>query len=251
MHRAFLHWEWLCWEWVGRWCVVAHLDWGHKAIPLPAHGAQILVGRAAISQRFAHLHDVRVEPHIADKLPRPHGLQQFLFTHDPVMPRHEVGQHLEHFGAQWYQDPGVVQLIALGIKMVGAKHIVHTDPFLWGHGTALALVTVFGTLADGSERLISAKTLRAARASNGRHTDLVLGFPLEFGLGFGLSGPEGHFGPNPAAFGHDGFGGSAVGADPEAGVAFAYVMNRMGMNLVDDPRKMALITAVYESLASS
>ena len=117
-----------------------------------------------------------------------------------------------------------------------------------GHGTALGLVTVAGTLVDGSERLISAKTLQVARAGNGRHTDLVLGFPLEFGLGFGLSGPEGHFGPNPAAFGHDGFGGSAVGADPEAGVAFAYVMNRMGMNLADDPRKMALITAVYQSL---
>jgi CubicO group peptidase (beta-lactamase class C family) len=119
-----------------------------------------------------------------------------------------------------------------------------------GHGTALGLVTVFGTLTDGSGRLISAKTLEAARASQGRHTDLVLGFPLEFGLGFGLSGPEGHFGPNPAAFGHDGFGGSAVGADPEAGVAFAYVMNRMGMNLVDDPRKMTLLDAVYRSLAA-
>jgi CubicO group peptidase (beta-lactamase class C family) len=119
-----------------------------------------------------------------------------------------------------------------------------------GHGTALGLVTVFGTLTDGSGRLISAKTLEAARASQGRHTDLVLGFALEFGLGFGLSGPEGHFGPNPAAFGHDGFGGSAVGADPEAGVAFAYVMNRMGMNLVDDPRKMTLIDAVYRSLAA-
>ena len=119
-----------------------------------------------------------------------------------------------------------------------------------GHGTALGLVTVFGTLTDGSGRLISAKTLEAARTSQGRHTDLVLGFPLEFGLGFGLSGPEGHFGPNPAAFGHDGFGGSAVGADPEAGVAFAYVMNRMGMNLVDDPRKMTLIDAVYRSLAA-
>jgi len=119
-----------------------------------------------------------------------------------------------------------------------------------GHGTALGLVTVFGTLADGSERLVSAKTLKAARTGNGRHTDVVLGMPLEFGLGFGLSGPEGHFGPNPAAFGHDGFGGSAVGADPEAGVAFAYVMNRMGTSLVDDPRKMALIGAVYRSLAA-
>ena len=117
-----------------------------------------------------------------------------------------------------------------------------------GHGTALGLVTVFGALTDGSGRLISVKTLEAARTSQGRHTDVVLGFPLEFGLGFGLSGPEGHFGPNPAAFGHDGFGGSAVGADPEAGVAIAYVMNRMGMNLVDDSRKMSLIDAVYRCL---
>jgi CubicO group peptidase (beta-lactamase class C family) len=120
-----------------------------------------------------------------------------------------------------------------------------------GHGTALGLVTVFGALADGSERLISAKTLQAARTGNGRFDDVVLGMPLEYGLGFGLSGPEGHFGPNEAAFGHDGFGGSAVGADPEAGVAFAYVMNRMGMNLVDDPRKMALIAAVYRSLGKA
>jgi CubicO group peptidase (beta-lactamase class C family) len=119
-----------------------------------------------------------------------------------------------------------------------------------GHGTALGLVTVYGTLADGSERLISAKTLQLARTGQGRFTDLVLGFPLEFGLGVGLSGPEGHFGPNPAAFGHDGFGGSTVGADPEAGIAFAYVMNRMGLGLADDPRKMALIAAIYRSLGA-
>ncbi len=118
-----------------------------------------------------------------------------------------------------------------------------------GHGTALALATIFGAVADGSERLISARTMEAARAGNGLHTDQVLGFGVEFGLGWGLSGDDHHFGPNPAAFGHDGFGGSAVGGDPEAGVAFAYVMNRMGMNLVDDPRKMAIIDGVYKSLA--
>ena len=119
-----------------------------------------------------------------------------------------------------------------------------------GHGTAMGLATVFGTLVDGSERLISAKTMEAARTGQGRHTDLVLGFPVTFGLGFAISGPEGHFGPNQAAFGHDGFGGSAVGADPEAGVAFAYVMNRMGMTLVNDPRKKTLVDAVYQSLGA-
>jgi CubicO group peptidase (beta-lactamase class C family) len=116
-----------------------------------------------------------------------------------------------------------------------------------GHGTALALATVFGALVDGSERLISAATLRSACAGQGRYTDLVLGLPLEWGLGFALSGAEHHYGPNPAAFGHDGFGGSAVCADSDAGVAIAYVMNRMGLNLADDSRKMALIDAVYRS----
>jgi CubicO group peptidase (beta-lactamase class C family) len=118
-----------------------------------------------------------------------------------------------------------------------------------GHATALGLATILGTVADGSGRLVSAATLEKARTGQGRYTDLVLGIPIEFGLGYGLSGADHHYGPNPAAFGHDGFGGSAVGADPEAGVAFAYVMNRMGMNLVDDPRKMAVIDGVYQSLA--
>jgi CubicO group peptidase (beta-lactamase class C family) len=116
-----------------------------------------------------------------------------------------------------------------------------------GHGTALALATIFGALVDGSERLISASTLEAACTGQGRCTDLVLGIPLEFGLGFGLSGPEHHYGPNPAAFGHDGFGGSAVWADPEAGLAGAYVMNRMGVNLLDDGRRMALVEGIYRS----
>jgi CubicO group peptidase (beta-lactamase class C family) len=121
-------------------------------------------------------------------------------------------------------------------------------PAVNGHGTALALATIFGSLVDGSERVICDTTVQAARTGQGRCTDLVLGVPLEFGLGFGLSGPEHHFGPNPDAFGHDGFGGSAVWADPDTGVAGAYVMNRMGMNLLDDERKMALIDGIYRSL---
>ena len=76
----------------------------------------------------------------------------------------------------------------------------------------------------------------------------MLGVPLDWGLGFALSGPERHYRPNPAAFGHDGAGGSAVCADPEAGFAFSYVMNGMAWSLVDDQRKMALLDAVYASV---
>jgi len=36
--------------------------------------------------------------------------------------------------------------------------------------------------------------------------------------------------------------------DPEAGVAVGYVMNHMGNQLNGDPRKVAVIQAIYESI---
>lgn len=40
---------------------------------------------------------------------------------------------------------------------------------------------------------------------------------------------------------------STRSADAQRGVGFGYVMNRMGLLLRDDPRKMALIKALYRS----
>jgi CubicO group peptidase (beta-lactamase class C family) len=117
-----------------------------------------------------------------------------------------------------------------------------------GHGTAAALATIMGTLVDGSQRLISEKTLRRACVGHGIHTDLVLGIPVQFGLGYGVTGELYLYGRSESSFGHDGFGGSAVCADPEQGLAWAYVMNRMGMSLTGDPRKMALMDGIYRSL---
>ncbi|MER5850002.1 serine hydrolase [Streptomyces sp. NPDC002012] len=53
---------------------------------------------------------------------------------------------------------------------------------------------------------------------------------------------------HPRTFGHDGAGGSCGLADPEADLALGYVMNRMGPRISDDPRKTALIEAVYGTL---
>jgi CubicO group peptidase (beta-lactamase class C family) len=79
--------------------------------------------------------------------------------------------------------------------------------------------------------------------------DRVLGRPSRFGLGFQLSQPERPLGPNAGSFGHFGAGGSVGFADPEAGVAFAYVMNRGGPQW-QDPRNRALIEATYEALGA-
>ncbi len=61
------------------------------------------------------------------------------------------------------------------------------------------------------------------------------------------TGHSSQLGSNPSSFGHFGTGGPVGFADPEAHVAFAYVMNRGGPQW-QDPRNRALIEAVYQSL---
>jgi CubicO group peptidase (beta-lactamase class C family) len=121
-------------------------------------------------------------------------------------------------------------------------------PAVNGHATAHGLATVYCALADGSERLLKDETIELGRDGQGRCVDVVAGLDNEFGLGFTLGSEQRSFGPNPRAFGHDGFGGSTGFADPEHAVGFGYVMNQMGPGLRDDPRKMALIDAVYACL---
>ncbi|MDF6022159.1 serine hydrolase domain-containing protein [Streptomyces sp. JH34] len=125
-----------------------------------------------------------------------------------------------------------------------------------GHGTARAVAALYGILAgrgslDGS-RILSEEAAERVREGQGSCRDLVLGagfaHETELGLGLWLSGANGSYGPNPRAVGHDGAGGSCGLADPEAGIALGYVMNRMGPHIADDPRKMALVDAVYGAL---
>lgn len=125
-----------------------------------------------------------------------------------------------------------------------------------GHGTARAVAALYGILAGrgslGGRRVLSEAAAERVREGQGSCRDLVLGagfaHETEIALGLWLSGPNGSYGPNPRAFGHDGAGGSCGLADPEAGIALGYVMNRMGPLIADDPRKTALIEAVYASL---
>ena len=51
-------------------------------------------------------------------------------------------------------------------------------------------------------------------------------------------------GPNPRSFGHFGSGGALGFADPDAGVAFGYVMNHV-IPRWQSSRNRALIDAVY------
>lgn len=78
--------------------------------------------------------------------------------------------------------------------------------------------------------------------------DEVLKVPTAFSLGFARPLGDFRFGTSNQAFGHPGAGGSFAFADPEREVAFAYVMNRLGFHLRDDPREKPLRDALYAGL---
>ncbi|MFI5586527.1 serine hydrolase domain-containing protein [Amycolatopsis sp. NPDC051758] len=169
---------------------------------------------------------------------------------DPVVPE-EVANAL----AAAFAAAGPVALAALTNPRVEG-HDANTPawrhavmPALNGHGTARAIATIYSAIADGT--LLSPSALALARESQGKEVDAVLGLPNEWGLGFYLGSDARGFGPNPAAFGHDGLGGSTGAADPENGIAFGYTLNQLGPLIRDDPRKMALVQAVYQSLPNT
>jgi CubicO group peptidase (beta-lactamase class C family) len=77
--------------------------------------------------------------------------------------------------------------------------------------------------------------------------DKVLMMDTTFGLGFFTASEMARYG-GAAAFGHTGAGGSVGFTDPENGIGFGYVMNRMMQSLTGDPRSAGLVQAVYDAV---
>jgi CubicO group peptidase (beta-lactamase class C family) len=78
----------------------------------------------------------------------------------------------------------------------------------------------------------------------------VLNVTTNFALGFAKPLPQFSFGSTDKAFGTPGFGGSFGFADPDTGIGFAYVMNRLGFHLYSDPRELALRNALMQVIGA-
>lgn len=121
-----------------------------------------------------------------------------------------------------------------------------------GTTNARALARLYGALACGGAidgvRLLSESLLNEATAVSAEGIDQVFGFHSCIGLGFGLNRPPGFMGPNAAAFGHAGYGGSIGFADPVTGVGFGFVTNSIPNGPTQDQRAENLIQALYQSL---
>jgi CubicO group peptidase (beta-lactamase class C family) len=109
-----------------------------------------------------------------------------------------------------------------------------------------ALVTRPDELGIGRETM--AEITRFPRAPACGWHDEILKVETAFSLGFARPLGPFRFGSSDRAFGHPGAGGSFAFGDPDRGVSFAYVMNRMGFHLNDDPREKALRDALYRCL---
>jgi CubicO group peptidase (beta-lactamase class C family) len=122
-----------------------------------------------------------------------------------------------------------------------------------GHGNARSVARVMAALACGGGldgvQLLSAPTLTRAIEEQCYGKDLVLGFPIRWGLGFMMASPELPLGPNPRTFGHGGWGGSLGFADLDARVSWAYVMNKMSPGTTGDTRAAGPLMALYAALA--
>ena len=74
--------------------------------------------------------------------------------------------------------------------------------------------------------------------------DKVMQLDTSYSLGFGKPTSRFMFGSSDRAFGWPGAGGSFGFADPDTGIGFGYVMNRMGYHSFSDPRELTLRQAV-------
>lgn len=135
-----------------------------------------------------------------------------------------------------------------GLSGVG---VMNTDrwrraavPSTNGHATARAIAGFYASMLDGAPQpALGAQLRREATTTHSDGDDIVLGRPTRFGLGFALHLPERPIGTSPAAFGHFGYGGSLGFADPDAEVAFGYLINRPG-DRWQNPRSLRLLEAL-------
>jgi len=118
-----------------------------------------------------------------------------------------------------------------------------------GISSARALARLYAACigeVDGI-RLLQPDTVARACEVQATGTDCVLGVPFTFGLGFMLP-PTLPPRIGPRAFGHGGNGGSFAFADPDRGIGFGYVLNRVRPPGESELCQYALVEAVYDSL---
>jgi len=134
---------------------------------------------------------------------------------------------------------------------LGADYHIGTGPEC-DHRVCTLIQAMPITPPVGEDRSISERALEMQSDS----TDLVCGYPLRWGLGYGLDNPfisqkyDNCFAGRRIAF-WGGAGGSTVFNDFDAMMTVAFVMNRHLEHGGIDPRGIDVVRAAYKSLSAS
>jgi CubicO group peptidase (beta-lactamase class C family) len=131
-------------------------------------------------------------------------------------------------------------------------------PAFGGVGSARGLAKIYAMLAAGGvwhgRQLVPPAVLTQLQTPLVNGMDNILLIPTAFSAGAMMDPVDAqgeklrrHFGPSTKAFGHPGAGGSHAFADPECGIAFAYVMNQMRQGVMPNDKSLRMVEAVYES----
>ena len=126
-------------------------------------------------------------------------------------------------------------------------------PAAGGTSNARAVAEIHTILANGGiakgRRFLSEAGCRKALELQVEGTDLILGIPVRYGMGFGLPGGMVPL-PNPNSLFWGGYGGSLIIIDMDARTTFSYVMNRMEGTTTGDMRAFGLAVAMWQALAA-
>lgn len=144
---------------------------------------------------------------------------------------------LAHFNPPGYSSAGVVNTPEWRRAQVPSTNM---------HATAQGVARVYAALVEPG-RLLSPELLAEAASPQSHGPCPMLREDVTFGLGFTPTTERRPLGPNPRSFGHFGTGGSLGFGDPDAGVAFGYVMNHV-IPRWQSTRNRTLIDALYSAL---
>ena len=126
-------------------------------------------------------------------------------------------------------------------------------PAAGGTGNARSVALIHRILANGGtvdgKTYLSEAGCRKALEEQIQGKDMILGIPVRFGMGFGLSGPM-----SPAL--HDeamywgGYGGSIILIDMKHRTTICYVMNRMQGTTTGDMRAITLAGLTWQAMGT-
>ena len=123
-----------------------------------------------------------------------------------------------------------------------------------GHTNARGIARVMSVVSRGGEvdgvRLLSPQTIDLIFREQTNGPDLVIGLPIRFGIGYGITMPELFMPAGDQICFWGGWGGSIILMDVSRRMTFAYMMNKMGAGILGSDRGFEYQQAVFAALGA-